>query len=316
MLWNLATTLVRRFRPAAWLVSLGLHLLAGIVAARWLLPAPALPPELRLNTRWAAEAEKQAAPVEWTPFEPPPLASDAGGPAAAHPWQVVETLWPAEDEAVADVADASEWLSRSNFSSRRPEPPDQAQPTATVTAMKAGTGEGPGDQPGFFGMQPPTGQRVVFVVDNSRSMNHPHESPAKTRLRRLKIELINCILEMQPEQQFYVIFFSNETTPMPGSGLLLAQPGVRDPYLRWIAQLPSSGGPTNPLPALDLALRMQPDTICFLTDGDFDKRVKRILMSVQQQRTSIHTFAFGEVTAEETLKTLAEKNQGEYRFVP
>lgn len=307
------TPLVRNFRPAAWLVSIGIHLLVAIVAARWLLPAPASPPELRLNSRWASEDQQQDSQIEWEPFKLPPTASASGGPAAKNPWQLMESMLPD-----AEMAASTAWLNRSSVLASTPASPEPHQTIAAAATLGTGTaaGQGPGDQPGFFGMQPPAGQRVVFVVDNSRSMNHPHDSPAKTRLRRLKIELVKCILEMKPEQQFYVIFFSHETTPMPASGMPTAQPGVRDPYLRWIAQLPSSGGPTNPLPALDIALRMQPDTICFLTDGDFDKRVKRILMSVEQRRTSIHTFAFGEITAEETLKALAEHNQGEYRFVP
>lgn len=300
----------RRSRLQAGLISLAVHALAGLSAAFWLLPEVPGPHGHVINSRWQQETSVVEPPLEATLAEVS-LTENAGGQARQiagwQPRDVVSTE--------LDMLPEPSLHSPGSIPVKTLAP---AERTALPESVGTGTatGQGAGDQPGFFGMRPPTGRRVVFVVDNSRSMNHPHESPAKTRLRRLKLELMKCILEMRPEQQFYVIFFSNETTPMPALGMSSAQPGLREPYLRWIAQLPSSGGPTNPLPALEIALRMQPDTICFLTDGDFDKRVKRILMSLHQTHTCIHTFAFGEITAEETLKTLADNNQGEYRFVP
>jgi ABC-type Fe3+ transport system substrate-binding protein len=56
--------------------------------------------------------------------------------------------------------------------------------------------------------------------------------------------------------------------------------------------------------------------ICFLTDGEFAGHISRQLKTLRQDRTMIHTFAFGETYGEETLKALAANNRGEYRFVP
>jgi hypothetical protein len=179
-----------------------------------------------------------------------------------------------------------------------------------------GSGIGPGNGPGFFGIIPSLTGNVVFVVDNSRSMNHPHDSPFKTRFRRVKFELLKSISEMQPTQRFYVVFFSHETTPMPARTLQSARPGHREPFMRWIGEAPPSGGPTDPRQALQLALQLQPDVICFLTDGEFPPGIARQLSRLQQDRTAIHTFAFGDTLGEETLKALAEHNRGEYRLVP
>lgn len=179
-----------------------------------------------------------------------------------------------------------------------------------------GTGVGNGSGPGFFGMAPPAGQRTVFVVDSSRSMNHPHDSPAKTRFRRLKLELLKCITEMKPEDSFYVIFFSNEANVMPSRSFQPSVPGSRDRFLQWIGAAESGGSPTNPIPALDIALRMQPDVIVFLTDGEFDGLANRRLKSLKQSKIVVHTFAFGETFGEEVLKAVADNNRGEYRFVP
>lgn len=179
-----------------------------------------------------------------------------------------------------------------------------------------GSGVGPGSGPGFFGITPPAASRVVFVVDNSRSMNHPHDSEFKTRFRRVKFELLKCIVELQPSQSFYVVFFSNEITPMPGSSLQSAHPLLRAPFLEWIGKAESGGGPTDPRPALKLAMQLQPDVICLLTDGEFARGVNRQIESFRQDRIQIHTFAIGDTLGEEILKAIAANNRGEYRFVP
>ena len=178
-----------------------------------------------------------------------------------------------------------------------------------------GEGNGIGNGKGFFGSTP-QGRRIVFVVDNSRSMNHKHDSPAKTRYRRVKVELVKSILEMPPESEFYVIFFCNETLPMPARDLQPATPELKDRYLRWVVQVDSGGGPTDPRDAMQTALRLQPDLIYFLTDGEFQRGVNLKLLSIAQSRTVIHTFAFGERLGEDVLKAIARKNRGEYKFIP
>lgn len=178
-----------------------------------------------------------------------------------------------------------------------------------------GDGDGAGDGKGFFGSIPGK-KRIVFVVDNSRSMNHKHDSTAKTRFRRLKIELIKSILELPADHEFFVIFFADVMLPMPADSLQPASPQSKDHYLRWLAQVDTGGGPTDPRSAMSTALRFQPDLIYFLTDGEFQRGVNLKLQSIKQARTAIHTFAFGEKLGEEVLQDIAQKNGGEYKFVP
>ncbi len=196
-----------------------------------------------------------------------------------------------------------------------------------VARLSGGGGNGSAEHPaafsgsaaggdGFFGLNIHDSRRIVFVVDNSKSMNHPHDSDAKTRYRRLKLELVRCLLQMQAQQAFYVIFFSDETTPMPARDLQPCIPEIRDRYLHWIASLPTGAGPTDPREAMQHALRLQPDIICFLTDGDFYPGFQKHLLQIQQRRTAIHTFAIGNADAAATLSALAEQNRGEYRFIP
>jgi hypothetical protein len=178
-----------------------------------------------------------------------------------------------------------------------------------------GAGDGTGDGNGFFGAQP-AGRRFVFVVDSSKSMNHPHDSPAKTRFRRVKQELVRAIGLMEPTQEFFVVFFSDHSMPMPARQLQPAAHETRLHYLRWVARLNPGGQPTDPRAALKLALRLQPDVIYFLTDGSFVPAAQRELEKLRQDRVVINTFAFGDAEGERLMQTVAKNNGGTYFFIP
>lgn len=186
----------------------------------------------------------------------------------------------------------------------------------TTTGDGQGTGDGSGDGEGraFFGMRP-DGQRFVYVVDCSRSMNHPHESQWKTRFRRVQFEILQSVGHMSPDQEFFIIFFSDRMHPMPASAMQPATPQLKQRYLRWMSGWRADGD-TDPLDAMRLALRLQPDVIYFLTDGSFEHRTNEELTKLRQQRTAIHTFCFGDAAGEEVLQFIARSNRGEYHFVP
>lgn len=179
-----------------------------------------------------------------------------------------------------------------------------------------GAGTGNGDESGFFGLNSP-GRRFVFVVDASSSMQKKHDSEAKTRFGRVKLEIVRSIAGMTPQQGFFVIYFNSVPHPMPANGLQPATPAVQRHYLDWTTRF-RAGGDTNPLQALELALALQPDVIYFLTDGVIPrgKNVLRRVTGLNQGRTRVHTFAFGSRSGEEMMQALAEQNRGEYRFVP
>ena len=180
-----------------------------------------------------------------------------------------------------------------------------------------GKGNGKGDGTGgdnFFG-KAIQGGSFVFVVDCSRSMNHPHESEAKTRFRRLKQELIKALRLMGSHQQFFIIFFNEEPVPMPGRTLQSATTTTKYAYAKWILKQQAIGD-TDPRTSLLMALRMRPDVIYFLTDGSFTAKVQRDLEKLEQKQTIIHTYAFGEREAAPFLERLAKRNQGQFTFVP
>lgn len=177
-----------------------------------------------------------------------------------------------------------------------------------------GTGLGKGDGDGFFGISG-LGKKHVFVVDASRSMNHPHDSPAKTRFGRLKIELVGTIGRMNEETEFFVIFFNDRAIPMPAPGLLPATPANQMRSLEWVATA-RTGGSTDPRDALMMALRLNPDVIYFLTDGEFSYRVVKEVAAANTQKTPIYTFCFSDRGGEKYLKQIAAQNAGKYHYIP
>ncbi len=178
----------------------------------------------------------------------------------------------------------------------------------------SGEGKGAGGGRGFFG-RGVAGQRVVYVVDSSRSMNHPHPGEGKTRLGRVKLELINAIKALQPDQKFFIVFFNDAPIPMPSDRLVEANDATKLQFLRWMVDVPASGQ-TDPAMALLLALKLNPDTIYFLTDGDFRPTIVRELAVSNRRGVTIHTIGFTQDRGESLLRTIAKQNQGTYTYVP
>ncbi|MFK7778826.1 MAG: hypothetical protein QM501_12030 [Gimesia sp.] len=189
----------------------------------------------------------------------------------------------------------------------------------TSSAMgSSGSGNGTGSG-GFFGHKTKA-QKIVYVVDSSKSMNFPHDSDGKTRLGRVKLELANAILSMDEKQEFFIIFFSDFAIPMPARQLQFATPRSKKKYLSWVAKVPGFGT-TEPLQALLLALRLQPDTIYFLTDGQFDPIVVRAFNKAakktpRRHKIVVNGICLGNREGEQVIRELTENNSGTYTFIP
>lgn len=180
--------------------------------------------------------------------------------------------------------------------------------------LGVGAGAGNGTGEGFFGIDL-AGERFVFVVDASRSMNHPYPGEAKNRLGRVKFELYNTIRKLTPDQSFFVVFFNTEAIPMQSRGMVKAEPAMIQRHLEWIFSA-RGNGQTNPESALHMALRLNPDKIYFLTDGDFSYRSVRSVREFNQGRIPIHTIGFGGKEGEKNLQEMAKDSRGTYQYIP
>ena len=111
------------------------------------------------------------------------------------------------------------------------------------------------------------GTKFVYVFDRSGSMGVPGNKP----LNRAKSELLRSIDALTDLQQFYIIFYSHEQKLFQidptGKRLIFASDTNKKLAHQFVDSIEAGGG-TKHAEALMMALRMHPDVIFQLTDGD------------------------------------------------
>ncbi len=155
------------------------------------------------------------------------------------------------------------------------------------------------------------GRKIVYIVDASGSMREP--LIRATRFTRVRMELDRSIRSLHPQQKFAVIFFNDKARSVRGRSLRAGTDLAKD---RMIEEIWNSGcgGGTDPRGAIALALRLRPDTIFFLTDGQFHASLASELM-FHRTGLTVHTFTLADPAGEAVMKQIAEINGGTYRFV-
>jgi len=180
-----------------------------------------------------------------------------------------------------------------------------------IASLGAGGG-GSGKGVGFFGTRT-RADSVVFVVDMSGSMNDGR------RFDRAVDELIRSLNAMVPSQKFFIFFYNGVTYPMfdqRSAKLMAATPATRTKAIKWIKTLQPDGD-TAPEDAIERALKLKPQVIYFLTDGEIPPTTRDTAKKFNQDRkTVIHTIAFVTQEGAEMLRGIALDNRGKYRFVP
>lgn len=170
----------------------------------------------------------------------------------------------------------------------------------------------------FFGIRS-TGQRFVYVIDVSGSMASP-----PTAIASAKAALLASLASLSPDQSFQVIFFNERPHLMPIKGLragemIPASDINRTLTRQQVAAVEPALG-TQPLPALRMALEMNPDVIFFLTDAKESGLSPRELADVTRAnggKARIHAIEFGKgdrLGRASNLERLAEQNGGRYEY--
>lgn len=156
---------------------------------------------------------------------------------------------------------------------------------------------------------------VVFVIDRSASMEGP-------KLATAKEELCRSVERLTVGNMFNVIFFSDAGTHKScwPKAVLATMEHKKEAY-DFIKAIESHGG-TNPISALEVAIRSRPDLIYLLTDGEFDqgraaiKEIHELLVQYAGGRKiRINTIAFKSHAGEGTLRQIAVQTNGQYRYV-
>ncbi len=169
----------------------------------------------------------------------------------------------------------------------------------------------------FFGAQA-EGNRFVFVIDSSGSMRGP-------RWESLCKELVRAIKSLSPDQDFFVISFDAFAHPMfgtaPPKGKFLKSIDKNVKRIQnWLLSI-EHGRNTLPASSVGMAMKLEPDAIFLLSDGEIrDSTVMdlRVWNRKQDEDGStkalvpIHTVLLHSLMGYETLETIARENGGTF----
>jgi hypothetical protein len=177
----------------------------------------------------------------------------------------------------------------------------------------------------FFGVKA-AGRKFVFIVDSSLSMkNGKFEAACE--------ELMYSVSRLSKDQYFYVLFFDQNAAkmtfdgkPQPEKRAVPATGANVNSLGRWVSSIELELQ-TNPYDCVEFALGLYPDAIYILTDGKFTDKGRTVRYLAKENlfedpidgirpKTIIHTVGFYQRDGETTLKPLAAKHGGTYRFVP
>lgn len=170
---------------------------------------------------------------------------------------------------------------------------------------------------GIFGLAA-RGSRFVYVFDRSASMGEPGGLP----LARAKDELLRSLEQLGGVQQFYVIFYNERMhlfTPGAVGRLVYATDENRRAARRFVESVRAAGGTRHAEP-LAAALRLAPDALFMLTDGDGPddltaQEYAKLAGSLGRTRCMIVQFGDAGGITSPRLARLAEQSGGEYKVV-
>jgi hypothetical protein len=163
------------------------------------------------------------------------------------------------------------------------------------------------------------GRKFVYVFDRSGSMDGHGGAP----LSAAKSELVASLNDLGTTHQFQIIFYNEQPrvfnpTGTPGR---LVFGTDQNKYLaqKFVGSITADGA-TRHDEALEMAIKMAPDVIFFLTDADEPRMTAKQLARVAQlnQGTSINAIEFGygaQSDPEDFLVKLARQNGGKHVYV-
>jgi hypothetical protein len=306
----------RKFRPTSWFVSTLAHL-AVLVLLGFMTLANNPPKDQLAFTASAAESSEETMEtfsIETSePTEPTEPVSDTA-------YEISDMGTMAITEVSMEVPTAPAAPSSSELFSR-------SSSSLNSSLMKSLKGDS-NTKMQFCGVDG-GGSHFVYLVDSSGSMRDGFQSARN--------ELLASIDQLKPDQRFYVIFFDKQPSYMriqdpdvdePAS--VMATPENKKRLRRWAMTVEMNEGKA-PYEVLPFALRLRPDVIFLLSDGEFPSRIEEILRQQNYEEnlfgesrliSIVHTIRYhgleGEIgrKAEATMVKIAKENGGQYRHVP
>ncbi len=188
-------------------------------------------------------------------------------------------------------------------------------PKESKTAKKAAV-QSPGEkaQVSLFGLKA-EGSKIVYVLDRSGSTDGKIISAAKA-------EILASIEKIDDVHQFQLVVYNERPKKFnpagPNGQLAFGTEANREEVKKFLSTISADGG-TDHVAALSMAIRMHPDVIFLLSDGDDPKLTDRELERIDKIGAGviINTVQFGEDHKLEHgfMEKLAKQSGGEYKFV-
>ncbi len=136
------------------------------------------------------------------------------------------------------------------------------------------------------------------------------------RFARATMELRRSVFALQTPQRFEVIFYNQDSIPMPGGPRSRpADPQAKNQLLYWLRLIEPDGG-TDPRLALKQALAMRPDAVFLLSDGLFPEGTVDIVTKLNTRKIPIHCVDLAGGLAGDDLERIAQANGGRYASRP
>ncbi len=200
---------------------------------------------------------------------------------------------------------------------------DPRQPVTSQGGTRPAASGNRGGTPGtaFMGARD-EGMKVVFVIDASGSMM------SHNAMQMAKGALMSSLQALDERQQFLIIFYDDKPHVIKLHDESKPTMTVASDLNKTLARQQISGiqpgSGTDHLPPLEMALRMFPDVIFFLTDALepplWPKDLEKI-KTLNGGKVRIHAIEFGqgpELASDSDqgnfLRKLAQKNGGTYRY--
>lgn len=190
---------------------------------------------------------------------------------------------------------------------------------------KAGVGPAgslaPGENETSFMNIVGNGQSFVYLIDISSSMGNAG------RLELAKSQLKSSLRLLKPSQQFQVLFYNETTMQMklrnrPAKNMYSAT-AIHVQLAEDEIDRVTPGSGTEHLNPILHALRLEPDVIYFLTDGDQPRLSRLDLQKIRRNNrssASIHVIEFASGARESRdlswLQLLASQSRGKYNYIP
>lgn len=196
-----------------------------------------------------------------------------------------------------------------------------------LDADEAGAGSAPATT-AVFGLAA-EGETFVYVFDRSESMKSTLSYMSEgetifsiTPLEAAKKELLRSLGDLDRNQQFHILFYNHQVwlfdSGRNARRLVVATPRNKQRAASFVSSVYAQGG-TRHVKPLEVALRMRPDVIFLLTDGEekddpSDAQLAR-LRRLNDGRTKINVIQFVHTPRTQSkLVQLATENGGRHIF--